>query len=53
MMLRRAARTGAGAARAVIRIATAAGSHVAWWLDYNSGGSGRRDEPKDPPQRRQ
>jgi hypothetical protein len=52
MMLRRAARTGAGAVRAVARLAASAGSHVAWWIDYNSGGRGRQDEPKQPPQRK-
>ena len=49
-MFRRAARPGAGAVRAVVRLATSAGSHVAWWLDYNSGGSGRKDG--DKPQQR-
>ena len=50
MILGRAARTGAGLARGVIRLVASAGSHVAWWVDYNSGGRGRRDEPKQPQQ---
>ena len=52
MILRDAARTGVSAARAVARLAASAGSHVAWWLDYNVGGRPRRDEPKSPPARR-
>jgi membrane protein YqaA with SNARE-associated domain len=52
MIIRGAARTGVIAARSVARLASSAGSHVAWWLDYNLGGRARQDRRKPPPQRK-
>jgi hypothetical protein len=52
MILRSAARNGVNAVRTVARLAASAGSHVAWWVDYNVGGGARRDDQKPPPQRK-
>jgi hypothetical protein len=48
MMLTAAARTGLGAVRAVLRLVAGGGSHAAWWLDHNLGGSARRASSEEP-----
>ena len=34
------------AVRSAARLAASAGSHLAWWLDYNVGGRARDDKRK-------
>ena len=48
MMLTAAARTGLGALRTVLRLVAGGGSHAAWWLDHNLGGSPRRALGEEP-----
>ena len=52
MILVTAARTGVSAARTAVRLATSAGSHVAWWLDHTIGGRPRDAERKPPAPRK-